>query len=112
MIIYKIFRAAEWHTLQAEGETDGAPIDLEDGYIHFSTVQQAQDTADKHFANAKNLFLAAVETDALGCAIKWEVSRGGAEFPHLYDTLKLSDVLWCWPLPLVDGRHKFPEGLT
>ena len=112
MIIYKIFRAAEWHALQAEGETDGAPIDLEDGYIHFSTVQQAQDTADKHFANAKNLFLAAVETDALGSAIKWEVSRGGAELPHLYDTLKLSDVLWCWPLPLVDGRHKFPEGLT
>ena len=89
MLIYKIFRAAEWHALQAEGETDGAVIDLEDGYIHFSTAQQAQETADKHFANVENLFLAAVETEALGSAIKWEISRGGAEFPHLYDRLKL-----------------------
>ena len=112
MLIYKIFRAAEWHALQTDGETDGAPIDLTDGYIHFSTAQQAQETADKHFANVENLFLAAVETEALGRAIKWETSRGGAEFPHLYATLKLSDVLWCQPLPLVDGRHKFPEGLT
>ena len=79
---------------------------------HFSTAQQAQDTADKHFANVENLFLAAVETDTLDSAIKWEVSRGGAEFPHLYDRLKLSDVVWCQPLLLMDGRHKFPEGLT
>ena len=70
-MIYKIFRADEWHALQEKGETDGAPIDLADGYIHFSTAQQAQDTADKHFANAENLFLAAVETDALDSAIKW-----------------------------------------
>jgi len=60
----------------------------------------------------ENLFLAAVETDNLDSAIKWEISRGGAEFPHLYDRLKLSDIVWCQPLPLVDGRHKFPEGLT
>ena len=58
MLIYKIFSAAEWHALQADGETDWAPIDLEDGYIHFSTAQQAQETADKHFANVENLFLA------------------------------------------------------
>ena len=112
MMIYKIFRADEWHTLQRQGETDGAPIDLADGYIHFSNAQQAQDTADKRFANAENLFLAAVETDTLDSAIKWEISRGGSEFPHLYDRLKLSDIVWCKPLPLVDGRHKFPEGLT
>ncbi|MDA8966285.1 DUF952 domain-containing protein [Planktomarina temperata] len=112
MMIYKIFRAVEWQALQTQGETLGAPVDIADGYIHFSTAQQAQDTADKHFANAENLFLAAVETDALGPAIKWEVSRGGAKFPHLYATLKLTNVLWCQPLPLVDGRHKFPEGLT
>jgi uncharacterized protein (DUF952 family) len=112
MMIYKIFRADEWRSLQSQGETNGAPIDLADGYIHFSTAQQAQDTADKHFANVENLFLAAVETDTLDSAIKWEVSRGGAEFPHLYDKLKLSDVVWCQPLLLMDGRHKFPEGLT
>ena len=111
-MIYKIFRADEWRSLQSQGETYGAPIDLADGYIHFSTAQQAQDTADKHFANVENLFLAAVETDNLDNAIKWEVSRGGAEFPHLYDKLKLSDVVWCQPLLLMDGRHKFPEELT
>ena len=111
-MIYKIFRAEEWQALQTQGKTYGAPIDLADGYIHFSTAQQAQETADKHFAGVENLFLAAVEADTLGPAIKWEVSRGGAEFPHLYDRLKLSDVLWCRPLPLVDGRHRFPEGLT
>jgi len=111
-MIYKIFRAEEWQALQTQGETDGAPIDLADGYIHFSTAQQAQETAAKHFAGVENLFLAAVETDTLGPAIQWEVSRGGAEFPHLYGRLKLSDVLWCRPLPLVDGRHRFPEGLT
>ena len=111
-MIYKIFRAEEWQALQTQGKTDGAPIDLADGYIHFSTAQQAQETADKHFAGVENLFLAAVEADTLGPAIKWEVSRGGAEFPHLYGRLKLSDVLWCRPLPLVDGRHRFPEGLT
>ena len=111
-MIYKIFRAVEWQALQTQGETLGAPVDIADGYIHFSTAQQAQDTADKHFANAENLFLAAVETDTLDSAIKWEVSRGGAEFPHLYDRLKLSDVVWCQLLLMIGGRHKFPEELT
>ena len=111
-MIYKIFRADEWQALQTQGETLGAPVDIADGYIHFSTAQQAQDTADKHFANAENLFLAAVETDALGPAIKWEVSRGGALFPHLYRELKLSDVAWAQPLPLADGVHQFPPGVA
>ena len=108
MLIYKIFRADEWAQLQADGITDGAPIDLTDGYIHFSTANQARETAAKHFAGSDRLVLAAVDTDPLGSALKWEVSRGGAEFPHLYAKLKLSDVLWCDPLPLVDGVHQFP----
>lgn len=109
MLIYKIFRGPEWATLQAEGVTDGAPIDLADGYIHFSTAEQAAETAAKHFAGVDGLLLAAVETDGLGADLRWEVSRGGAEFPHLYRPLTLSDVIWCKPLPLVDGVHQFPR---
>ena len=111
MLIYKIFRAAEWQALEAAGETEGAPVDLADGFIHFSTATQAAETAAKHFAGAEGLILAAVEADALGDALKWEVSRGGADFPHLYRRLKLSDVAWHAPLPLIDGAHVFPEAM-
>ncbi|MGY9029930.1 MAG: DUF952 domain-containing protein [Rhodobacterales bacterium] len=112
MMIYKIFRSNEWQDLQAQGDTAGAPIDLADDYIHFSTATQAQETADKHFAQVEGLYLAAVDGAALGGDIKWEVSRGGAEFPHLYRRLQLDDVVWCLPLPLIDGRHKFPDQMT
>ena len=109
MMIYKIFRSNEWHVLKAKGDTAGAPIDLVDGYIHFSTAIQAQETADKHFTAMEGLHLAAVDGTALQGNLKWEVSRGGAEFPHLYRRLQLNEVVWCLPLPLIDGRHKFPD---
>ena len=109
MLIYKIFRAPEWAELQAQGQTRGAPVDLADGYIHFSTPDQAPETAAKHFPGAEGLILVAVEADTLGDDLKWEISRGGAAFPHLYRPLRLSDVLWHRPLPLVDGAHRFPE---
>ncbi len=109
MLIYKIFRADEWAALQAEGETLGAPIDLADGYIHFSSADQAAETAAKHFAGAEGLWLIACDADALGAELKWEVSRGAALFPHLYRPMKMTDVLWSKPLPLVDGTHQFPE---
>ena len=109
MLIYKIFRAPEWAALQAQGETAGAPVDLADGYVHFSTAAQAAETAAKHFAGEANLVLLALEADSLGDALKWEVSRGGAEFPHLYRALRVDDVLWHAPLPLVNGTHEFPE---
>lgn len=112
MLIFKIFRTDEWQTLRKQGETAGAPVDLADGYIHFSTAAQAAETAAKHFAGAEGLFLVAVEVDALGEALKWEVSRGDALFPHLYRNLTLPDVVWAQPLPLVDGVHEFPAGLA
>ena len=112
MLIYKIFRADEWAAFEAAGTTRGAPIDLSDGYIHFSTAEQAAETAAKHFAGAEGLFLLALEADTLGDALKWEVSRGGAEFPHLYREMKLDEVLWAKPLPLKDGRHQFPQEMT
>lgn len=110
MLIYKIFRATEWQALRNAGATQGAPIDVADGYVHFSTIAQAAETAAKHFAGETDLFLLAVETDRLGDAIKWEVSRGGAEFPHLYRDLKMEDVVWAQPLPFEKGAHQFPAG--
>lgn len=109
MLIFKIFRAAEWQDLFANGATDGAPVDLADGYIHFSTGSQARETAAKHFAGEDGLILAACDAEALGDALKWEISRGGAEFPHLYRHLNLEDVLWSRPLPQIDGQHQFPD---
>lgn len=112
MLIYKILRAEEWAALQTAGETLGAPVDLADRYVHFSTAAQAPETAAKHFAGAEGLMLLALEAEALGAALRWEPSRGGALFPHLYGPLRLADVLWARPLPLVGGRHSFPEELA
>ncbi len=112
MLIYKIFRAPEWAQLQAKGETTGAPVDVADGFVHFSTATQAAETAAKHFAGETDLVLLALESDTLGDALIWEVSRGGADFPHLYRALTLKDVLWHRPLPLGETGHDFPEDMT
>lgn len=110
MLIYKIFRAPEWAALRSNGATAGAPIDVADGYVHFSTAAQAAETAAKHFADQDDLFLIAVEADGLGDDLKWEVSRGDALFPHLYREMRIADVHWAQPLPLVGGVHQFPAG--
>ncbi len=107
MRIYKIFRAREWDALVETGETAGAPVDLADGFIHFSTAEQRAETAARHFAGEQGLVLAAVEAEALGDALRWEPSRGGALFPHLYAPLALAQVVAHAPLPLVDGVHRF-----
>lgn len=111
MLIYKIFRSDEWKALREAGETAGAPIDIFDGYIHFSTATQAPETAAKHFEDETGLFLIAVDAEAAGEELIWEVSRNEEEFPHLYRHLKLDEVLWAQPLPLVNGTHEFPVGL-
>lgn len=112
MVIYKIFRAAEWDALCEAGETAGAPVDLADGFIHFSTAAQVRETAAKHFAGASGLVLARLESDRLGDALIWEPSRGGALFPHLYRALRRDDILGHDPLPLGhDGLHVFPDPL-
>ena len=108
MLIYKIFRQPEWAELEADGTTKGAPIDVADGYIHFSTAEQARETAAKHFAGESDLILAALEADLLE-PLKWEPSRGGALFPHLYRELTTDDIAWTAPLPLKDGAHIFPD---
>jgi uncharacterized protein (DUF952 family) len=108
--IYKICESALWREAEAVGLFRGAPIDTRDGFVHFSTATQVQETAARHFAGAADLMLIAVDAAALGDALKWEVSRGGDLFPHLYGTLPLTAVLWARPLPLGrDRRHVFPE---
>lgn len=109
-LIYKIVPEGLWREAEAEGVFRGAPIDLADGYIHFSTAAQARETAAKHFAGQTGLLLAAIDEARLGPALRYEVSRGGALFPHLYAPLDLSAVLWVKPLPLgSDGVHIFPD---
>jgi uncharacterized protein (DUF952 family) len=106
-IIYKILPLPLWQEAQRAGVFRGAAIDLSDGYIHFSTAGQA---AAKHFAGQADLVLLHVDGDALGAALKWEPSRGGALFPHLYAELDLQHVSRADPLPLGDdGRHVFPK---
>jgi uncharacterized protein (DUF952 family) len=108
--IYKICPAGLWRQAEAAGRFDGAPVDLADGFIHFSTAAQVAETAAKHFAGQHDLLLVAVDAQALGAALRYEPSRGGALFPHLYGRLPLSAVRWVKPLPLgAEGTHAFPE---
>ena len=109
-VIYKICRGEEWREAERQRVFRGASVDWQDGFIHLSTAGQVAETAARHFAGADGLVLVAVEADALGAALKWEPSRGGALFPHLYGVLPLEAVRWTAPLPLgADGRHVFPE---
>ena len=112
MLIYKILTGQQWDDLQTQGETSGAPVDIADGFVHFSTAAQSAETAAKHFAGQEDLHLLAFDPTTLGDALKWEPSRGGDLFPHLYATLRLQDVTWSKPLPLIDGKHSFPPGMT
>jgi uncharacterized protein (DUF952 family) len=107
--IYKISPAALWREAERTGEFTGAPVDLADGFIHFSTAAQVAETAARHFAGATDLVLVAVDAAALGAALRYEPSRGGALFPHLYGVLPISAVRWVKPLPLGPDGHAFPE---
>jgi len=108
MMIYKIFRDAEWARMQADGTTPGAPIDVADGYVHFSGADTIAKTAALYFADIPDLWLVAVQADGLD-GLRWETSRGGAAFPHLYRAFDMADVAWAKPLPVINGYHQFPE---
>ena len=111
-LIYKIADEAQWRRAEAGGVFEGAPVDLADGYMHFSTAAQLGETAARHFAGRADLLLVAVEAEALGPALRWEPSRGGALFPHLYGPLRLADVVRIEPIALdPGGRHVFPVDL-
>jgi len=108
--IYKIASRDLWAQAEKAGTFTGAPVDIADGYIHFSTHEQVRETAAKHFAGQTDLLLISVDADVLGDALTYEVSRGGALFPHLYAALPLSAVRAVEPLPLDEnGLHIFAE---
>ena len=108
--IYKICSASAWREAERQGVYRGSADDLRDGFIHFSTAQQVESTAQKHFAGQKGLFVIAVDADALGDGLRWEVAREGAPFPHLYGELDLAAVIDVKDLPLrSDGTHQIPE---
>jgi uncharacterized protein (DUF952 family) len=108
--IYKICERAQWRAAEAAGQYRGSGVDERDGFIHFSTAAQVAETASKHFAKAADLMLVAVDAAALGAQLRWERSRGGDLFPHLYAALPLQAVRWARRLPdEVEGRRRFPE---
>ena len=108
-IVYKICPAALWREAEREGVFRGSPVDHKDGFIHFSSAEQAAETAAKHFVGQCDLVLLRVDAASLGDRLKWEPSRGAKLFPHLYGDLDLKAVTQVDPLPLgPDGRHEFP----
>ncbi len=110
--IYKVVTAQQWAVAQEQGEFVGAPIDLEDGYIHFSNAAQVKETVSKHFAGQLDLLIVTVDPEKLGDSLKWEPSRGGDLFPHLYAHLSMDHVEAVADLPIgKNGEHLFPSDL-
>ena len=109
MMIYKIMDGECWQAAIARGHFDGSADDVRDGFIHLSTAEQTPGTLAKHFAGRGGLIIAAVDSATAGAALKWEVSRGGALFPHLYEPLQTRLVVWWKSIPLrLDGVHVLP----
>ena len=108
-VLYKIMSKQEWETAQAQGIYEGSEVDRRDGFIHLSAAHQVRATAQKHFSGKTELLLVFVREEGLGQSLKWEVSRGGDLFPHIYGPLPLNAVSEAVPLPLVNGVHQFPE---
>ena len=110
--IYKISPRALWREAERLGEFRGAPVDLADGFVHFSTAEQVVETAARHFAGQHDLVLAAIDAQALGEALRWEPSRGGELFPHLYAALDAALVRDVTEAPLDKGGVPQLRGLT
>ncbi len=108
VVAYKVLTAPQMAELEA-GVFKGAPVDIADGYIHLSTSAQLTETVDKHFAGQDGMHVVAVDLEALGDAVKWEASRGGQLFPHIYGQLPLSAAVAYGPLERhADGAVKLP----
>ncbi|OAN50364.1 glutathione S-transferase [Paramagnetospirillum marisnigri] len=109
--IYHVCRHAEWQAAQASGSYPGSTQDAADGFIHFSGPAQVVESVARHRAGQDGLVMLAVDPARLGTALRWEASRGGALFPHLYGALPLAAVKWVAELPLdpASGRHVFPQ---
>lgn len=103
-LIYKILRTDEWLRLSADGVFDGSPVDLQDGYLHFSGAEQLNETLGRYFADEAEVVVLAVDGDGVSDSLRWEVSRGGALFPHLYAPLRLGDIREIRRLKAQPGR--------
>ncbi len=111
-LIYKIETKERWEKAKQNGLYEGSKHDQRDGYIHFSSKETLEGTLDKHFKGKTNLLLIAVNAKDLGQALKWEASRGGALFPHLYAPLPTTHILWEKPLQQSEnGTHILPIDL-
>ena len=112
-LIYKICPEALWHDAELTGRFEGAPVDLADGYIHFSTGAQLRETLARHFAGQSDLLLIAIDDERLGASLRYEPSRGGALFPHLYAALDPKILRWISTLPPgPGGSHLVPEDVA
>lgn len=109
-IVFKICPAADWAAAAVTGLYDGSPVDHRDGFIHLSGESQLRETARRHFAGQSGLVLVAFDAEGLA-NLKWEPSRGGALFPHVYGPLATGAALWVKDLPLADGVHRFPADI-
>ena len=109
-IFYKILPRDVWDSACEQGRFTGAGIDLADGYIHLSTATQVKETAARHFAGVENLVLVAIPESAVSTHFKWEASRGGALFPHVYGAIDPKQISWVKDLPWRGTAHEFPGG--
>jgi uncharacterized protein (DUF952 family) len=107
-ILYKITTTHEWATAVSQGQFKGSALDLKDGFIHLSTGEQVRETARLHFAGQENLLLVAISEGVVGAHLKWEASRGGKLFPHVYAALDPAQILWCKALPWNGETFTFP----
>ena len=107
--VYKICPATAWAAAKAAGHYPGAPVDLQDGFIHLSAGHQLHGTAARHFAGQTGLVLVAFDAAGLGAGLRWEPSRGGDVFPHFYGALDPATALWVKPLPWTGTGHQFPD---
>tara|TARA_R110000787_G_scaffold95530_2_gene198573 strand:- start:206 stop:553 length:348 start_codon:yes stop_codon:yes gene_type:complete len=111
LFAFKLLTRDQWEQFRADGLFTGAPVDINDGYIHLSARDQVAETAAKHFAGQDDLMLLMIDLSALSDTVKWEPSRGGALFPHIYGTIPMSAVTTKAKIRLGDdGRHIFPAG--
>lgn len=112
-VAYKIETEDAWAQAQRAGLYEGSPLDRADGFIHLSSRNQTRETAAKWFTRQTGLVLLRVDLEAIGASVRWEASRGGELFPHVYGTLPLSAVSAMWALPLSpDGSHIFPDEIA
>jgi uncharacterized protein (DUF952 family) len=107
-LIFKICPKGDWQRAEALGRFTGSPLDMADGFIHLSSASQVCETAARHFAGQTDLVLVAVDAEALGAALKWELSRGGALFPHVYGDVPVKAAVWVGPLLWDGSSHVFP----